>query len=98
MKIKVVLCMGLFEELINEALELINAGDTKKAVEVLLTAWAYQESGMLMSPPEALRYLMIRFPEVEELASIQEEGENLNTIARKISARLGMKSLPSAER
>ncbi len=89
--------MGLFEELINEASKLMNAGDVKKAVEVLLTAWAYQESGMLMSPPEALRYLRVRFPEAEELASIQE-GENLNIIARKISARLGMKSLPSAER
>ena len=88
--------VGVLEELLREAEELLKTGDTKRAMDVLLTAWAYRESGMLMAPEEALDYLRVRFPESGELASI-ERGENISIVARRIYEMLGMKSLPSAE-
>jgi len=89
--------VGVFEELLHEAEELLRDGQAKKAVNVLLTAWAYRESGVLMAPAEALDYLRVRFPGSRELESIEGE-EDISTVARRIYEMLGMKSLPSAER
>jgi len=40
-----VMKMGVLEELLREAEELLKTGDTKRAMDVLLTAWAYREAG-----------------------------------------------------
>lgn len=89
--------MGVFTTLINEAEGLLKEGKPKKAIEIIISAWAYRESGILMAPHEALDYLRTRFPEKEALTQLESAEEEMEAIAGALLAELGMKNLPSAE-
>ncbi|WP_157722420.1 hypothetical protein [Thermococcus gorgonarius] len=47
--------------------EMTKRGDYLKAGELLIGAYAYKESGILMSLEKALSFLEMRFPEMRDI-------------------------------
>jgi hypothetical protein len=82
----------LEKNLIEEAKALLKTGkgysDYLQALGILAGILAYRETGILMSGPEAARFIEMRFPEVVDLVSplktpIPKPGEEDVKIARK---------------
>lgn len=75
--------------LIKQAEELIAREEYLKAGELLIGAYAYRETGMLMSADEAISFLEMRFPEMKETLEPFKKGSEVGA-RESISKLLGL--------
>jgi hypothetical protein len=65
----------LTENLIKQTEIMIERGKYLKAGELLIGAYAYRESGMLMATEEAISFLEMRYPEIKNTLQPFKEGD-----------------------